>query len=379
MYSAGVGESALDSLSASDTAPNSPYTRVLLPILRTPGLSMPEIAMRVRQGVIALASTVRHEQTPAYYDQLVGNFVLVRAVEPGSAPQSPPRPITAEEERALSPRDSFKECDDCPEMVVAPPGSFVMGSADNETGRRKIEGPAHKVTFARGFAAGRYAVTRDQLQAFVTATGYRYGESCRVEAGDHWVEKDQHSFLAPGFAQDGRHPAVCVSWHDAEAYVRWLSERTGKHYRLLTEAEREYIARAGSRTPYWWGATVDYRQANYDTRRDVVAADPGPSADCRSDGTTPVECFGPNPWGFFQVHGNVAEWTQDCWSPSYDAAPADGSPAVAGDCSRRVLRGGGWSYWPEDIRAAYRESAMADHRYFHVGLRVARDLGAGVR
>jgi formylglycine-generating enzyme required for sulfatase activity len=165
-----------------------------------------------------------------------------------------------------------------------------------------------------------------------------------------------------------------VSWSDAVAYTEWLSAQTGKAYRLLTEAEREYIARAGSGTPYWWGATVNYKLANYDTRRDAVRPGPELPPGCPREGTSPVGCFAPNPWGFFEVHGNVAEWTQDCWNRDYKGAPIDGSAALAGDCSRRVLRGGGWNYWPEDIRAAYREAAPAEHRYFHVGFRVARDV-----
>ena len=284
-------------------------------------------------------------------------------------------PLTPAEERALKPGNSFKECDNCSEMMVVPAGSLMMGSPDAEPGRRRIEGPVRKVEFRKPFAAGRYAITRDEFSVFVTATGHRYGESCHVPVGDKWMDKSKHTFLSPpGFIQDGRHPAVCVSWSDAVAYARWLSAQTGKAYRLFTEAEREYIARAGTATPYWWGVSVNYKLANYDTRRDAVRPSPELPPGCPREGTSPVGCFAPNPWGFFQVHGNVAEWTQDCWNRDYKGAPIDGSAALTGDCSRRVLRGGAWNYWPEDIRAAYREAAPAEHRYFHVGFRMARDV-----
>ena len=176
--------------------------------------------------------------------------------------------------------------------------------------------------------------------------------------------------------------------------------QTNKSYRLPTEAEREYIARAGTTTPYWWGQTISPQQANFDTQprpnvspRDTTAPawgqriEPKPSGEPPSGGplivepgvatgrTMPVDWGQPNPWGFFQVHGNVAEWVQDCWNPDYTRAPTDGSAARSGDCSLRVVRGGAWSSWPEDIRAAYREMGAQGERYYSVGFRVARDLG----
>ena len=309
-------------------------------------------------------------------------------------------PLTAREERELRPKAAFRECEACPEVVVIPAGEFLMGSPDTELGRLKFEGPVYKVVIAAAFAVGRYAITRDQFKAFVDATGYRFGESCHAQAAGGWVDRAKHSFLAPpGFTQDGNHPVVCVSWKDADAYVKWLSARTNKPYRLLTEAEREYIARAGTMTPYWWGPTISSQQANFDTQprpnvspHDTTAPawaqriEPPPGSEPPSGGPLIVEpgvaiggtvsvLWGqPNPWGLFQVHGNVAEWVQDCWNPNYARASTDGSAALSGDCSLRVMRGGAWSSWPEDIRAAYREMAAQGERYYSVGFRAARDL-----
>src|SRR5262245_30023468 len=173
LYSAGYGERALDRLSEADAEPNSPYTRTLIPILKTPGLSLQQIATRVRAGVLELTKKAQppHEQTPAYYDQLAGEFVL----NPGPAESKPPKvagphggaspsatPLAAVGESALKPNGSFKDCDTCPDMLVVPAGSFMMGSPDEEPGRRKIEGPVRAVEFRKPFAAARYALTRDQ-------------------------------------------------------------------------------------------------------------------------------------------------------------------------------------------------------------------------
>ena len=301
-------------------------------------------------------------------------------------PWKPPldRVLTADEERSITPGQEFQECKDCPRMIVVPAGEFLMGSPASEPGRREFEGPLHKVSLRANFAVGRHAITRDQFKAFVDATGYQYGESCHAQAADGWVDKPGHSFLSPpGFSQEGDHPVVCVSWKDANAYAKWLSAQTQKTYRLLTEAEREYIARAGTATPYWWGMTVSPEQANFDTQprpstspRDTTApawerGEPGVAV----GRTQPVGWGLPNPWGIFQVHGNVADWVQDCWNPDYSHTPGDGSAAHGGDCTRRVVRGGAWSSWAEDIRAAYREMAGQDDRFYSVGFRVARDLG----
>jgi len=300
-----------------------------------------------------------------------------------------PHTLAAEEEANLKPKAVFKECPACPDMVVVPPGRFLMGSPAQERGRYDNEGPIQEIAIPKMLAVGRYSITRDEFMAFVAATNYPYGQTCHAEVGNRFVDKPNSSFLSPpGFSQQGRDPVVCVSWNDAKEYTKWLSTKTGKTYRLLSEAEREYVARAGSATPYWWGETVSPSQANYDTRQRSYSS--GKSSDLRKTAANavvtqrptgpppgkprPVESYQQNPWGLFNVHGNVAEWVEDCWNVDHMGAPADGTPARTGDCSLHVLKGGAWSYWPQDIRAAYREPAKANDRYYQVGFRVARDL-----
>ena len=163
----------------------------------------------------------------------------------------------------------IKDCESCPELVVAPEGSFLMGSPPYEEGRGRDngEGPQRRVVVRRPFAVGRFAITVDEFKEFVDATAYRTGDFCA--AGNEFIARSAGSFeappgFAPGFVQTGRHPAVCVSWQDAKAFVAWLSKKTKRNYRLLTEAEREYVTRAGASTAYWWGEGITPSQALYD-------------------------------------------------------------------------------------------------------------------
>jgi formylglycine-generating enzyme required for sulfatase activity len=230
-----------------------------------------------------------------------------------------------------------------------------MGSPASEKDRRDNEGPQHVVTLARAFAVGRFAVTFDEWDACVAGggcNGYRpldglYGGGVR-----------------------GRRPVINVSWNDAKAYVAWLSRQTGKTYRLLSEAEREYVTRAGTTTPFWWGSSITPQQANYDG---TYAYNGGATGAYRKQ-SLPVDSFIPSPWGLYQVHGNVNEWVEDCYHDSYSGAPADGSAWTAGDCSDRILRGGDWSNLPDSLRSADRYHLTPDKRYVQVGFRVARTL-----
>jgi formylglycine-generating enzyme required for sulfatase activity len=274
---------------------------------------------------------------------------------------------TLEQERSLPPGAILKDCDNCPDVVVIAPGTFVMGSPANEPQRSEFEGPLHAVSFSRRFAAGKYAVTRAQYSEFVRATGHAYDQACFMQDDKGWVERAYYSFLSPGFDQTDDHPVVCVSWEDAVEYTKWLSRRTTRRYRLLSEAEREYVARAGTASSYWWGSTATLAEANFDTR-------PRNSKGAVIGGTVPVDRGRANPWGLFHVHGNVAEWVQDCWHPDYSLAAPDGTAVEAGECSLRIVRGGAWTSWPEDIRAAFREMANRNDRYYNIGFRVARTL-----
>jgi formylglycine-generating enzyme required for sulfatase activity len=260
--------------------------------------------------------------------------------------------LTPGEERALRPRDSFKECDRCPQMMVVPAGELEMGSPQSEADRSPEEGPRHAVVFARPFAVGRFAVTFDEWDACVAAGG------C-----DGHVPSDE------GWGR-GRRPVINVSWYDAKAYVAWLSRATGADYRLLSEAEWEYVARAGTTTPFWWGASLSALQANY--RGDVVSA-ASAAGEYRKQ-TLPVDTFEPNPWGLYQVHGNVYDWIEDCFNETYHGAPSDGSAWTTGDCYRRGHRGGSWFSNPWALRSAARNRNFALTRFDFIGFRIARSL-----
>jgi formylglycine-generating enzyme required for sulfatase activity len=219
-----------------------------------------------------------------------------------------------------------------------------------------VGSPQHKVTIAKPFAVGRFPVTRGEYIAFVEETG-------RIVRDDAYT-----SFRNPVFAQDDSHPVVCVSWDDAKAYAKWLSGRTGKNYRLPSEAEWEYACRAATRTSFWWGSSISTQQANYDG---TLILGGGRKGEYR-ERTVPVKSFEPNPWGLYQVHGNVWEWCEDCVNASYHGAPCDGSAWTAGDCTSRVLRGGCWHNIPALLRAANRGGDIVGDRCNAVGFRLAR-------
>jgi formylglycine-generating enzyme required for sulfatase activity len=214
--------------------------------------------------------------------------------------------------------ESFKDCLQCPEMVIVPSGSFMMGSPASEPERMRDEDPQHPVTIGKPFAAGRFAVT------FAEWDACRAGGGC---AG--YIPGDQ------GWGQNDR-PVINVTWNDAKAYAGWLSKMTGKSYRLLSEAEREYVTRAGTATPFWWGSSISTDQANYDGNHTYGSGAKGEHRNM----TLPVASFQPNPWGLYQVHGNVYDWVEDCFHDSYRGAPSDGTAWTTGDCTYRVLRGG---------------------------------------
>lgn len=187
--------------------------------------------------------------------------------------------------------------------------------------------------------------------------------------GSEWKQDAKYSWRNPGFPQDDRHPVVCVNWDDAQAYVTWLREVTRKPYRLLSEAEWEYAARAGKTTPFWWGPSISTAQANYGGNHTYAGGAKG----VWRKGTVPVdhahEQFGPNPWGLHQVHGNVWEWCADCWNQTNEGNPGDGSARTSGDCSAHVLRGGSWVNPPMLLRAACRNrfSSRINDDVFRVG------------
>jgi formylglycine-generating enzyme required for sulfatase activity len=263
----------------------------------------------------------------------------------------------------------FRDCSECPEMVVVPAGSFTMGSPTGEVGRSDNEGPQHEVAIAKPLAVARFAVTRGEYAAFVREASHAMGDKCWTYEG-RWEERSGKSFRNPGFTQDDRHPVVCVNWDDANAYAAWLSKKTGKTYRLLSESEREYVTRAGTTTPFWWGSSIPTAQANYDGNYTYGGGSKGEYL----KRTVPVDSFEPNPWGLYNVHGNVWEWTEDCWNDSNTGNPGDGRARIAGDCNRRVVRGGSWFDFSRSLRSAYRLGLTTDYRSYSQGFRVARSL-----
>jgi formylglycine-generating enzyme required for sulfatase activity/uncharacterized caspase-like protein len=296
-------------------------------------------------------------------------------------------PLSAAQERSLKPKDIFKECDDCPEMVVVPPGSFTMGSTQSAGEQASNEAPDHQVTFARAFAVGRFHVTVDQFGAFVTATGYSGADVCSTIEGGKREERPGRSWQNPGFAQVGSHPALCLSWNDAQAYVEWLKRKTGKSYRLLTEAEWEYAARGrtepGKYPRYSFGNDEKdlCRFGNGADQTTNSSAAAGvrnwpATAPCK-DGhayTAPVGQFAANDFDLYDMQGNALQWTQDCYHDDYVGAPSNGSAWTSGDCSRRMLRGGGWNDGPWYLRAARRGAQQLSYHGYGIGLRVARTI-----
>jgi len=291
--------------------------------------------------------------------------------------------IVGNEQRCIGQGQSFKDCADCPEMVVVPPGRFSMGSPSTEQGRFDDEGPLHDVTIAKPLAVGRFPITRGEYAKFVR-------EDDRLVAGCWTLENSkrenrlERSFRTPGFAQDDRHPAVCVSWSDANAYTEWLSYKTNKTYRLLSEAEREYVTRAGTTTRYFFGndeaSLCRYGNVGDQTAKKSIKGMQNSTLAVCDDGyayTAPVGHYAANAFGIHDVHGNVSEWTEDCWYDFYHGAPTDGSAwrANSDRCYMRVFRGGSWSdQLPRMFRSAVRNRNSTDYRGDHVGFRVVRTL-----
>jgi formylglycine-generating enzyme required for sulfatase activity len=262
----------------------------------------------------------------------------------------------------LRPGESFRECPECPEMVVVPAGRFQIGSPTTEDGRDDDESPQHEVRIATPLAVGKHEVRVDEWNACV-------------------VDGQCKPARTYGFG-GGPRPVTGVSWDDARTYVAWLNRKSGESgqpYRLPSEAEWEYAARGGSTTRWYWGEDpaqacryenvydkTGKRENNFNW--EVFPCDDGFAR------TAPVGTFLANPYGLQDASGNVYEWTEDCWNDSYEQVPADGTARTTGDCSRRVVRGGSWSGNPRNTRSADRSYVDSTNRYIHLGFRVARTL-----
>lgn len=267
----------------------------------------------------------------------------------------------------------FRDCSDCPAMIAIGPGRFAMGSPEAELEHEANESPVHEVTIARAFAVGRYEVTFGEFKAFARDAGYVAEPSCITHEGEVTQVRADRGYLDPGYFQTDRHPVVCVSWEDAAAYAEWLSRRTGRRYRLPSEAEWEYVARAGTATPFAWGAQVTTDQAHYDGQTVYGAGSPGRRLPMSLPGGT----FSANAFGVYDMAGNVWEWTLDCRHDSYAGAPADGSAwldADTGDCSSRIRRGGSWDGYAKSVRSANRYWNHLRFRSNYDGFRIVAEL-----
>jgi formylglycine-generating enzyme required for sulfatase activity len=373
VYSAGPGQVAEDG-----DGRNSPFTTAFLKHAETPGLEVEQMLKRVTAEV---ETSTGGKQQPERLSKLkvelwlkegaagsddVSNLqaqlseLRAKVAALSSPPAKPPVENQAKPAVGIWPEpaaptvgETIQDCADCPEMVVVPAGRFMMGSPADEPERESNEDPQRRVTIAKPFAVGKYAVTFAEWDACVAnggCGGYR-------PADEGWGRGD--------------HPVINVNWDDAKAYVTWLSRKTGKSYRLPSEVEWEYVARAGTTTPFWWGRSITPAQANYDGG--VKPYKGGGKRGGYRRKTVPVKSFTPNPWGLYQVHGNVYEWTEDCWDASYDLAPTNDS-ANTGNCKTRVVRGGSWYNSPRYLRAAFRNGLTTTDRVNLSGFRVVRTL-----
>ncbi len=255
----------------------------------------------------------------------------------------------------LVPKSPFIDCENCPSMIGVVAGRFQMGSPETQPGRRETEGPVD-VNITYPFIAGRFEVTRDQYAAFVEETRHASSNACVVNGR----QSSSANWLNPGFEQAGNHPVVCVSWRDAKAYVAWLTRKSGKAYRLLSEAEWEYAARAGAATIYTHGNTLSASHANFNRTR---------------DGTIPIGFTTANGFSLHDVLGNIWEIVEDCWNAELTYNNQDGrATTLRGDCSLRVIKGGAWDSTAAQARLAARATIETMAAANTVGFRVARAL-----
>jgi formylglycine-generating enzyme required for sulfatase activity len=315
-----------------------------------------------------------------------GRFASAARVKMAGLAVAPAATAPAAATTAAEPKSAgqiFKDCADCPEMVVIPEGSFMIGSSIQERSLANAAGlPAQltnlekdgfRMSIAR-FALAQTSVTKAQFARFAQATGYRTDAekagSCYI-VEDKVIDKVGAFWRSPGFYQGDTEPVVCVSWNDAIAYIQWINSQVGGNlYSLPSEAQREYATRAGTSTMFYTGNTISTQQANFNGN----ATFNGSTKGVYRRKTTPVKSFPLNPFGLADMHGNVWEWTQDCYHPSHQGASSDGRAREAGDCSSRVLRGVSWNDAPAALRSAHRNSNSPGLRSNSVGFRLARTL-----
>ena len=388
-------------VAADGDGANSPYTAALVEALRTPGLTVEKMFKAARNRVVAMTDgrqvpwesssltgadlylaaapaaapataaapaapamvgltpemmfwqSIQDSKMPSDYEAYLQQFPNGTFAALARSRLAAPKPVAPSlTEPAVGvypstgrkPGDTFRDCPACPEVVVVPAGSFRMG--DLQGGGVGVEKPVHTVTIGQPFAVGKYEVTFSEWDACVSAggcNGYRPDDK--------------------GWGR-GNRPVIYVSWKDAQQYVAWLSRKTGKRYRLPSEAEWEYAARAGTTTKYFWGNGVGRNNANCD----------GCGSEWDARETALVGSFGANAFGLHDMHGNVWEWVKDCWNNSYAGAPSDGSVWTSGECSRRIRRGGSGGSEPRNVGSADRSRDATGRRDNSSGFRIVRTL-----
>ena len=292
----------------------------------------------------------------------------------------------------------IKDCEYCPQMIIIEPGEYIMGSPSSVEGSRDDERPQHQVRIEYFFAAGQHEVKRIEFEQFIRSTSYDMSGGC-YGATENGIQLGKNlDWNDPGYPISDDHPVVCVSWNDAKAYANWLSENTGYNYRLFSESEWEYVARAGTDTIRFWGdseegcafangADLDitpeaFLEEMRARQTKIVLPENWKVANCHDGFITsaPVGSFKPNAFGIYDILGNVAEWVEDCWNNSYENAPNDGSARLYGDCDRPILRGASYYDMPIYLRSSNHygfqsdQSKNKDTRYINFGFRVMREV-----
>lgn len=293
----------------------------------------------------------------------------------GYARQPAPR---SNELQRLAAGAVFRDCAHCPELVAIAPGSLSVAATESGAERTVPDEPQRTLAIASAIGIGKYEVTRAQFAYFVRESGHTVSGGCFVWSNGRYLQDAARDWRQPGFAQTDKDPVVCVNWSDAKAYTAWLTKKTGKRYRLPTEAEWEYAARAGNPGAQPWGekASAACRYANVadaSAQRKVPATASWTFHACndRRAYTAPVGSYRPNAYGLYDMMGNVWEWTEECWQEEGRNAPANGRGRGA-ECSERVLRGGSWVDSPAFVRYDFRFLIGAGDRDFYIGFRVAR-------
>ena len=412
VYSAGAGQSAIDSLGPKDGDGHGLFTRVLLKKMAMQGLAIDQMMRQVRDEVADLADSVHHEQVPAVYEQTRGVFYfhpppgdqsMARVARAGEASPSaqaraaggpypaptagaPPAAVSTGTAAAAGQKAVGKGFEvrpaapgTAPRMIVINSGSYLMGAEPGDGARSDSEEPRHAVEIAQAFEIGQFEVTRGEYAAFVAATRHESTRICRIHEGQDVQVDSDRTWRDPGFPQTDEDPVVCVNWQDAKAYAAWISSKTGKTFRLPTEPEWEFAARGGNERSRPWrgGPRFACDHANIADQTAKARFESWYVHPCE-DGyvfTAPVGSKIPLPSGLYDMIGNAREWIEDCWHSNYDGAPAVGIAWTSGgECDKRVVRGGGWSDRPQVARLSARNRVVAAVGADDLGFRLARSL-----